>query len=456
MYRHSTKSNPKLRRHLWRSPIFMPLFMMLLLAACSSLEPAASAETPAPTNTPLPATPTISAPAASTPMTSQLGSLAFVRDGVLYLQSEANAEATPVEECSPSNCLINHLKWSPTGEYLLYYIGSYDGTIPHQIRLASAGAALQIVTEEAAYVQPAAWSPDGSAIAFRTDTDRYADAGGGPARRIQELWTATINADGALGEPQLRGEVTFGEGCGGGGRSESANLYEREGGFAYGYLSGTMAWTATDILLYSDNCTTRGVGRFDLANNVALEPYPGGLRSLSLNGAADMWVAINDQNQIVMGTPDDLAYTNIESSAPPEMVAFGKHTGMIYYTTLEITGGVDLLAQGSETLDPSIPIFAYFDTTHARLFSLDLATGTESELYTDDAYAYARIAESAEGGLLFSRIESNAELQAAVENGEMTIANYQDYLPTVDVLYLAPGSSEVTVLTDAEQFTAAQ
>jgi hypothetical protein len=46
-----------------------------------------------------------------------------------------------------------------------------------------------------------------------------------------------------VGEAQLRGEVTFNEGCGGGGRSESANAYEREGGFAYGYLAGIMLWT---------------------------------------------------------------------------------------------------------------------------------------------------------------------------------------------------------------------
>ena len=54
---------------------------------------------------------------------------------------------------------------------------------------------------------------------------------------------------------QKLGEVLFGEGCGGGGRSPSAVVYEAEGGFAYGYLAGIVEWADGDILLYSDNCT---------------------------------------------------------------------------------------------------------------------------------------------------------------------------------------------------------
>jgi hypothetical protein len=264
-----------------------------------------------------------------------------------------------------------------------------------------------------------------------------------------------------LTEPALRGELTFGEGCGGGGRSESANVYEREGGFAYGYLSGVLLWTPGDILLYSDNCTTRGISRFDMVNNVALDPLPGALRSLSLNHSGDAWVAIDEQNQIVTGTPESLEYEIVPASAPPEMVVFGNESGTIYYTTFEIVDSVDLIESASATLDPSVLIFPYFDVTNAQLFSLDPATGTEQLLYAADGYAYARMQETP-NGLLFSRVEDNTELQTVVEEQTLTAENWRSYLPQVDVLLIpqvesSQGESEpVLYLADAEQFSLAQ
>ncbi len=347
------------------------------------------------------------------------------------------------------------LDWSPNGDRLLYYLGSYDGSIPHQIRLADTTGATQTITEQAAYVQPAAWSWDGTSIVYRTDTDRYAEITDGPAMRIQELWTVDVDNAGTIGEPSLQGEVTFGEGCGGGGRSESANVYEREGGFAYGYLGGIIVWTPEDILLYSDNCTTRGVSRFDLANDVALEPYPGDLRSLSLNAEGDEWVAIDSDNQIVAGTPSRLETIVIPTSNLPELVFYGKATGTVYYTTLENTGFTDLVEQLSATLDESIMIFPNFDTTYASLVKLEYATGQETDLYAGDGYAYSRVADTADGRVIFSRIEDNAELQAAVENEELTADNWRDYLPTVDVLLVKPGDKPAVLMADAEQYTPA-
>jgi hypothetical protein len=138
-------------------------------------------------------------------------------------------------------------------------------------------------------------------------------------------------------------------------------------------------------------------------------------------------------------------------------VAYGRITGKIYYTTLEITGGVDLIEQASATLDQSILIFPYFDTTVATLVALDPATGAESELFADDAYAYARIHEMDDGGVIFSRIESNAELQAAVENQELTADNWRDYLPVVDVMRIAAdGSAPGVLLNNAPQYVPAE
>jgi hypothetical protein len=429
----------------------------MLLAACSTVSPAYVPPTPVATEE-TPAAQTVDEDTQAEP--GNLGFTAFVRDGTLYMRLYDDT-LVQVEDCSAGNCFIYYPKWSPQRDRLLYYVGSYDGSVPHQIRVADLTGASQQVTGAAAYVQPATWSWDGSAIAFRTDTDRYVEVSNGPAQRVQELWTTDVAPDGSLTEPALRGELTFGEGCGGGGRSESANVYEREGGFAYGYLSGVLLWTPGDILLYSDNCTTRGISRFDMVNNVALDPLPGALRSLSLNHSGDAWVAIDEQNQIVTGTPESLEYEIVPASAPPEMVVFGNESGTIYYTTFEIVDSVDLIESASATLDPSVLIFPYFDVTNAQLFSLDPATGTEQLLYAADGYAYARMQETP-NGLLFSRVEDNTELQTVVEEQTLTAENWRSYLPQVDVLLIpqvesSQGESEpVLYLADAEQFSLAQ
>jgi hypothetical protein len=463
-------------------PLTFSILLVLLLAACGRAEP---------TPTPIPAAPTASAaPAATmasapTPTAGQTTAqadapvnmpiateaspaeaanaettanapipAAFVRDRVLYIKTgPSEAEMIPVEDCRATDCHIYHTVWSPTGSHLLYYLDSYERNVPRQLRMADAAGTVQTITEQAAFIQPAAWSPDGTSIVYRTDTGTYTEPTNGPARQIQELWTVAVAADGTLGTPELRGEVTFGEGCGGGGRSESANTYEREGGFAYGYLSGILIWTPADILLYTDNCTARGVNRFDLANNAALEPYANDLRSLSLNATGEQWVAIDNQNQLVSGTPTSLETTVITTSAAPEMVVYGQVTGSIYYTTLEYVGDTTLIEQMG-SMDPAILIQPFFDTTLAALVKLDLATGIETELYGGDGYAYARITETAGGSVIFSRVQDITEVQAALEKNELTAENWREYLPTVDVLMLAPGSTKPTVLlADAAQYT---
>jgi hypothetical protein len=130
-------------------------------------------------------------------------------------------------------------------------------------------------------------------------------------------------------------------------------------------------------------------------------------------------------------------------------------TGIIYYTTLEITDSVDLIEQAAATLDQEVLIFPFFDSTTASLIALDPATGEETVLHSGDGYAYARVTESNTGTLLFSRVESNAELQAAVEENILTAENWRDFLPTVDVLQITSGSEATILLADAAQYTAA-
>lgn len=409
---------------------------LFLLSACQPITvPAATATAPA---TPLPVA------------ESAYTVVAFVRAGVLYIQTP-NAEAVPVEDCAGNACRIFHLTWSPDGAYLLYYWQPTAENTKPEIRLADQQGNVQTVTQNAAFFRPAAWSPDGRQLAYLVNTERSEESATLGGARIMELWTAEVN-DGALQTVQQRGEIRFGEGCGGGGRSASAEVYEVEGGFAYGYLAGIVAWTAEDIILFSHNCGSRGVGRFDLATGAELEPYSGGLRSLSFNATREQWVAIDEQNQLVLGSAAALDYTPVAAQKPAELVFFGQQSGNLYYTTLTITDTkemVDALAN----LDPQILVSPYFDFTQPELRKLDLASTTETVLGGEHGYAYARVTEGA-GGLFFAQVEDNTELLTALQEGKPTVDNYQELLPTVDVLWLPTGAAIPEVwLADAEQFT---
>ena len=422
--------------------LLIGLCSLFLLSACQPITvPAATATALA---TPLPAA------------ESAYTVVAFVRNGVLYIQTP-NAEAVLVEDCAGNACRIFHLTWSPDGAYLLYYWQPIAENAKPELRLTDQQGHVQTVTQNAAFFRPAAWSPAGRQLAYLVNTERIEESATLGGARMMELWTVEVN-DGALQNGQQRGEIRFGEGCGGGGRSASAEVYEVEGGFAYGYLAGIMAWSADDIILFSNNCGSRGVGRFDLATGAELEPYPGGLRSLALNATRDQWVAIDEQQQIVLGTPAALDYTPVAAQGAPELVFFGQQSGNLYYTTLTITGTAELVDTVA-TLDPQIFVSPYFDFTQAELRKIDLATSAETVLTAGHGYAYARATEGAiEGatGLFFARVEDNTELFAAVQEGKLTLENIQELLPTVDVLWLPAAAATPEVwLADAEQFTLA-
>jgi hypothetical protein len=371
-----------------------------------------------------------------------------VRDGALIIAYDG--ALVTAEDCAERGCFIHHPAWSPDGTRLLYYVGSYDGSVPHQLRVVRPGSEAQTLAIGTAPFLPAAWSPAGDTLAYLSSTDRQAEATAGPTRLVLELYTVPVAADGAVGDPTLHGEVLFGQGCGGGGRSESALAYEREGGFAYGYLAATVLWTPADLLLYTTGCNGAGVGRFDLATNTLLEPLDGNPRSLALNATGDRFVAIDDQSRLVVGSPDGTAITALETPVPPEMVFFGP-SGLIYFTTVEYTGSRDVM-DAAAGWDQAIQLQPFLDTTEAALYALE-PDGTVQELYAGDGYAYANVSELADGGVRFARVEDNAELAAAIESGALTADNWRDYLPAVDVLWLAPGATTPELwIDDAAQY----
>lgn|GEM_PF-7008604 len=90
----------------------------------------------------------------------------------------------------------------------------------------------QTVATGVGWITPPAWSPRGDRLAYLMATERYVGQAETP-RYVLEVWTTEVLANGMIANARKHSEVSIGGDCGGGGRSESAVLYETEGGLAY-------------------------------------------------------------------------------------------------------------------------------------------------------------------------------------------------------------------------------
>ena len=297
---------------------------------------------------------------------------AYVQDNTLFIRALDGGEAIAVETCPESSiCFLQYLKWSPDGQHLLYsyYAGEYYADENDSLRLADRHGNVQTISDDIAYIRPGAWSPDGRAIAFFRPTNTSTEGSETEqAADVHEVWTAAVpsedlgagSADGAVGALQLVGPINMPpDGCGGGGRSQSEELYEKEGGTSYGYQMGVTDWTASGILLYTLNCGNVGIGRFDMNSAAQLEPFDTALRSLVLNDTRDRWFAVSGppwsdeaaDHQLVTGTPDSPAVEIIPTSQPVELVFYGPVSGRLYYTVRELVERAEVSDRGPAGTD---------------------------------------------------------------------------------------------------------
>lgn len=409
------------------------LFCAVLVTACQPIQPAH------------PSAPSLAKRAPGGP------TVAFVQERSLYIHP--GDAAVTVEDCT-NGCHVYYLTWSPDGERLAYFYSPVTVQASFAIRLTNLRGQVQTVATHVGWITPPAWSPQGERLAYLVATDRYVVQDDVP-RYLLEVWTSAVLADGTITDRRKHGEVSIGGDCGGGGRSESAALYETEGGLAYGgYLAGILAWSAEDLLLYSNHCSGRGVGRFDLTTGTELEPYPGKLGSLSLNRTRDGWVAVDEQQQLVVGNPAELDYTPVSTKAVPELAFYSQMSNDIFYTTLTVTGTADLF-DGSSAYQQTIPVSPYFEFTQPTLRRLSRSS-SEAVLWEDHAYAYARLQQAADGTLYFARVGSSEPLYHAYQAETLSAETLLALRPSVDVLRLRPGEESPAVwLVNASQFTLA-
>jgi len=156
----------------------------------------------------------------------------------------------------------------------------------------------------------------------------------------------------------------------------------------------------------------------------------------------------------VQGRPADLTYETIETEIAPELAFHSQATDAIFYTTLVVTGTADLFDGFSEQ-QQSIPVSPYFEFTQPGLHTAKPA-GSATLLWADDAYAYARIQQAANGALYFSSIGNSNRLYTALNADTLTADTVDELRPTVDVLRLLPASDKPELwLANVTQFTLA-
>jgi hypothetical protein len=394
----------------------------------------------------------LTAPSPSSGQAVSADAIAYVQDEQIFIRTLPDGETVPVhtEPCPEGGyCALSYLKWSPDGQHLLYYY--YDGS-QSSLRVSDLKGNVQAI-ENVGFMRPGEWSPDGRTIVYFLETETYLEAeGDNLGGRLIEVWTAPAAEDGTVGAPELAGTwKQIGDGCGGGGRSNSEVLYENEGGTAYGYRMGVIEWSAQDILLYNLNCTNIGIGRFDMTTGTELPGFDQPLRNLVLNNSGDRWYAATgyawdhenpDDNLLVTGTPDSTEITVIPTSAKVELVFVGQTSGSLYYTERN--------QLERESLDDIGLNFGFFES--ALWHIQPDGSGEEQLLFGEDVQAYAQVAETAVGDLLFVLVENDRPLFAAAQFHELDEEALLAYHPARHIMQLlTSGGEPVTVLSNAGQ-----
>ena len=371
--------------------------------------------------------------------------IAYVQNDQLFIRTLPGGEMVPVqtETCAEGRyCTITYQKWSPDGQFLLYYY--YDGQ-DDSLRLSDRQGNIQTI-DDVAFFQPGAWSPDGRTLVYMNFTGTSIEpTETQPGGRVFAIWTVSIEEDGIMGTPQMVGTwQELSGGCGGGGRSASEVLYEKEGGTAYGYQMGVTEWTRQNILLYTNNCTNIGIGRFDMTTGTELPGFDQPMRNLMLNASGDRWYAVTGydwssepgNNELVTGTPDSTEITLIPTSARIELVFTGKVSGALYYT--------ERTALGRDETG------AYFESALWRI--QPDGSGEERLWFGEDDHAYAQVSETAVGDLLFVLVENERPLAAAAQFTEGNPETLQAYTPQRHIMQLpASGDDPVMILSNAGQ-----
>lgn len=179
-----------------------------------------------------------------------------VNPGPVALTTDAGLRFEPRSVYATKDRDYSLLRWSPDGTRLVF-IDNRTQTL----YLAKSGEAVKELYAGTAIAIPAAWSLDGTEVAYTVPAGR-----GDPAKN-EEIYQLQAIAD-AGAQPRVAGQIGFGTGCGGGGFSPSTVLYFQETGYEGNGI--TLIWTDRGFI-HTTRCTGIGLRLSDFTGKPVWE-----------------------------------------------------------------------------------------------------------------------------------------------------------------------------------------
>jgi hypothetical protein len=396
--------------------------------------------------------------------------IAYVSEDQLWLTIYDGSDTPPrgqvIDRCQPepAYCWFANLRWSPTGEYLLYLKVQGDQARYHLLDRQGQRRALPGNADNGRGLSAPVWSATGQSLL-------YTEVAG--LRRIDAPFTDDGRIIGVL--------TNFGDSsCGGGGYPASELVYWQEGlgTFPHMSLPGHLAWLANDRLLYSRHCTGAGMGQFDLQTGAELPMLDEDrLLLFTTNQASDHWAAITWDHHLAIGSADaGLIGTRPVAEKLPSLdepgsmnqpgatlaggVFYGPVSDRLHYTTRQLQQWVHLTEEQFFGLDPAVqerfvstPHFPIYQTT---LFATTTADWQQAQIvWQGDAYGIGNVTEAANGDLLFVRVDNGQALYETLQ-ADPTLAEMQDTWPKPQIIRLpADGDAPQILLDNAGQLALA-
>jgi len=300
---------------------------------------------------------------------------------------------------------FSDLTWNPDGSILAFTATDLNYTRSLWIANTPDLIPVQLVND-IAVAFPISFTADGRLL-YAASTGEYDTQTEGPgAEKINVFAIMPV----AGSTPALIGTFSWGVGCGGGSSIPVHWRFWSETNSGPGGSKLALALTPSGVV-HSTNCTGRGTALLDM--NSGTDTVLGdNLGWVAVSPDGTQLAAINNANpaelsgQLVIVDLMTQAVTPITTSKVPTIVTWDNQ-GHLFYSAIEMTGNIPTTPEDQQTFGEVVgyggPATIEFNT--ALIYQLDIASQTDTLVYSGPAYAVGRMIPTQDGsGLVFSLI----------------------------------------------------
>jgi hypothetical protein len=347
---------------------------------------------------------------------------ATVIDNALWIYP---TEGEPIQVDTGDAQSIPYLAWSPDGQNLAYVVYNQEYTPELYVYNVEQGTSTKIDERlEAGF--PVSFTMDGSRILYAKFSEESDPENG--------IYRADVITVSLTGEGETQGTFTLGVGCGGGSNIPADWVYGSEtqgfGGFSlvledtpFGILHSSECGGSVTSLLQNgeDRVISQNFGR------VKLSPDRTKAAGIELNVRMEGEEVIRE-SRLLISDLETLEITELPITNEPEQLAWSADGSTVYYSAKDATGDLyrDLEPDGRTALDTALG-FSYGEIPSytSSIWSVNIASGAESEVFRGDAYAIGRMVGIGDA-LYFSQIPNLDRWIDAIIAGEVRFDSMMD------------------------------